>query len=77
MKVRVADPSGTQQAESAKMNSIAWIENHRRSLLFVAFTLALAGVFAAVSLPVGLFPVTSFPRIRIEIEPAACRRGRC
>jgi len=49
------------------MNSIAWIENHRRSLLFVAFTLALAGVFAVVSLPVGLFPVTSFPRIRVEI----------
>jgi multidrug efflux pump subunit AcrB len=50
------------------MTSIAWIENHRRSLLFVAFTLALAGVFAAVALPVGLFPVTSFPRIRVEIS---------
>ncbi len=50
------------------MTSIAWIENHRRSLLCVAFTLAIAGGFAAVALPVGLFPVTSFPRIRVEIS---------
>jgi multidrug efflux pump subunit AcrB len=46
----------------------AWIEGHRRSLLTVAFALALAGAFAALSLPVGLFPVTSFPRIRVEID---------
>jgi multidrug efflux pump subunit AcrB len=49
----------------------AWIERHRRSLLFVAFALALAGVYAAITLPVGLFPVTSFPRIRIEIDAGA------
>jgi len=46
----------------------AWIEHHRRSLLTVAFALALAGAFAAITLPVGLFPVTSFPRIRIEVD---------
>jgi len=45
-----------------------WVERHRRSLLTIAFALALAGVFAAISLPVGLFPVTSFPRIRIEVS---------
>ncbi|HYL02541.1 MAG TPA: efflux RND transporter permease subunit [Steroidobacteraceae bacterium] len=50
------------------MNFVAWVERHRRSLLVVAFALALAGVFAAASLPVGLFPVTSFPRIRVEIS---------
>ncbi len=49
------------------MNFVDWIERHRRSLLFVAFALALAGAFAGIALPVGLFPVTSFPRIRIEI----------
>src|SRR5487761_161583 len=53
------------------MSFSAWIEHHRRSLLFVAFALALAGVFAAVKLPVGLFPVTSFPRIRVEISVGA------
>ena len=50
------------------MTFVTWLEHHRRSLLFVAFALALAGVFAAIRLPVGLFPVVSFPRIRIEIS---------
>jgi multidrug efflux pump subunit AcrB len=50
------------------MSFSAWVESHRRSLLTVAFALALAGVFAVISLPVGLFPVTSFPRIRVEID---------
>ena len=50
------------------MTFSAWVESHHRSLLTVAFALALAGVFAAISLPVGLFPVTSFPRIRIEVD---------
>ncbi|MGH7879226.1 MAG: efflux RND transporter permease subunit, partial [Candidatus Binataceae bacterium] len=30
--------------------------------------MALAGLFATIGLPVGLFPVTSFPRIRIEVS---------
>ncbi|MGH8291023.1 MAG: efflux RND transporter permease subunit [Steroidobacteraceae bacterium] len=50
------------------MSFSAWIERHRRSLLTVAFALALAGAFAAITLPVGLFPVTSFPRIRVEVD---------
>jgi len=50
------------------MSFSAWVESHRRSLLTVVFALAVAGVFAAISLPVGLFPVTSFPRIRVEVD---------
>ncbi|MHB8815074.1 MAG: efflux RND transporter permease subunit [Steroidobacteraceae bacterium] len=50
------------------MSFSASVERHRRSLLTIAFALALAGVFAAIALPVGLFPVTSFPRIRIEVD---------
>lgn len=50
------------------MSFPAWVESHRRSLLTVVFALAVAGVFAAISLPVGLFPVTSFPRIRVEVD---------
>ncbi len=53
------------------MSFADWIERHRRSLLFVAFALAIAGIFAAISLPVGLFPVTSFPRIRVEVSAGA------
>ncbi len=50
------------------MSFAAWLEHHRRSLLTIAFALGAAGVFAAISLPVGLFPVTSFPRIRVEVD---------
>ncbi|MGH8295271.1 MAG: efflux RND transporter permease subunit [Steroidobacteraceae bacterium] len=53
------------------MSFAAWVEHHRRSLLFVAFALTLAGIMAVISLPVGLFPVTSFPRIRIEVSTGA------
>ena len=44
------------------------LNQHRRPLLSVAFALALAGLFVGIVLPVGLFPVTSFPRIRIEVS---------
>ena len=50
------------------MSFVDWVEHHRRSLLFIAFALAGAGLFAALTLPVGLFPVVSFPRIRIEVD---------
>ncbi|HTY50495.1 MAG TPA: efflux RND transporter permease subunit [Steroidobacteraceae bacterium] len=44
------------------------LEHHRRALLCVAAVLGIAGLVAGVAIPVGLFPVTSFPRIRIEID---------
>src|SRR5690348_12953706 len=50
------------------MNFVDWIEKHRRSLLFVAIALTTAGIFAGAGLPVGLFPVVSFPRIRVVID---------
>ncbi|HWI29071.1 MAG TPA: efflux RND transporter permease subunit [Stellaceae bacterium] len=50
------------------MNFIDSVEKHRRSLLFVAFALTLAGIYAAITLPIGLFPVVSFPRIRVEVD---------
>jgi len=53
------------------MSFVGWIERHRRALLLVAFALGLAGVVAGIELPVGLFPVTSFPRIRAEISVGA------
>jgi len=50
---------------------VGLIERHRAALLAVAVALACAGLFAAVALPIGLFPVTSFPRIRIEVDAGA------
>ena len=41
---------------------------HRRSIIFALAALAVAGLFAGLSLPVSLFPQVSFPRIRINID---------
>ncbi|HUY84726.1 MAG TPA: efflux RND transporter permease subunit, partial [Steroidobacteraceae bacterium] len=50
------------------MSFVRVLENNRVAFLCVAFALTAAGVFAAIGLPVGLFPVVSFPRIRIEVS---------
>ena len=44
------------------------LKRHKLAILCVALALAAAGLFAGISMPVGLFPVTSFPRIRVEIN---------
>ncbi len=50
------------------MSFAQWLERQRVPVLFVAIALTVAGLFAAIGLPVGLFPVTSFPRVRIEVS---------
>ncbi|HEY4038195.1 MAG TPA: efflux RND transporter permease subunit [Burkholderiaceae bacterium] len=45
-----------------------WIASHRRSLLLLLLLPALAGVAAALSLPVTLFPNVQFPRVRITLD---------
>ena len=50
------------------MTFASLLERHRPALLCVAIALALVGLAAGFGVPVGLFPVTSFPRIRIEID---------
>ena len=57
------------------MNSSAlteWIARHRRSLLFLLLLPVVAGIGAAFSLPVALFPNIQFPRVRISLD--ACDR---
>jgi multidrug efflux pump subunit AcrB len=44
------------------------IERHARSIVVVALALALAGIAAAISLPVGLFPQVSFPRVVVDLN---------
>jgi CzcA family heavy metal efflux pump len=50
------------------MSFVALMRLHGRPLLFVVAALALAGGYAAFSLPVGLFPRVTFPRVVINIE---------
>ena len=50
------------------MNSIVWMQLHRRSVLFLLALLALGGAFASFTLPVALFPHVQFPRVVISLE---------
>lgn len=45
-----------------------WMHRHRRSLLFLAFILAIGGILGAFNLPVSLFPGVSFPRVRVTLD---------
>ncbi|HJS87235.1 MAG TPA: efflux RND transporter permease subunit, partial [Acetobacteraceae bacterium] len=50
------------------MSFVSWVERHVRTILTVAVALAVAGVVAAMTLPVGLFPRTTFPRVKITLN---------
>src|SRR5579872_599206 len=50
------------------MSFARFIAQHSRSIILVAIALAIAGVVSAVSLPVGLFPQVSFPRVVVDLD---------
>ena len=50
------------------MDIAHWAALHRRSLLFLVAILALAGVAAALKLPVALFPQVDFPRVVVTLD---------
>ncbi|MHB1035259.1 MAG: efflux RND transporter permease subunit [Pirellulales bacterium] len=50
------------------MKFAQWVQSHHRSILFLLFTFALAGVWRGLSLPVSLFPRVSFPRIAVSLD---------
>ncbi len=45
-----------------------WAAAHRRSILFLTALLSLAGIAAALKLPVALFPHVDFPRVVVSLE---------
>jgi multidrug efflux pump subunit AcrB len=44
------------------------VERHARSIVVIACALALAGAIAALSMPAGLFPQVSFPRVVVDLS---------
>ena len=50
------------------MTFSAWIQHHRRSILFLLAVLMLGGVASSVKLPVALFPNVDFPRVVAELD---------
>ncbi|RUL66752.1 efflux RND transporter permease subunit [Dyella dinghuensis] len=50
------------------MSVTAWMQRHRRSLLFLVLMLAIGGIASAVYMPVALFPNVAFPRVQLTID---------
>ena len=50
------------------MRFAPWVGRHARSIVAIACALSIAGAFAALSLPVGLFPQISFPRVVVDLS---------
>ena len=50
------------------MNYASLLARQSRALVTIAVALAIAGLVAALSLPVGLFPQVSFPRVVVDID---------
>jgi CzcA family heavy metal efflux pump len=50
------------------VNFVAWMQAHRRSVLFLLGLLVLGGIAAAWTLPVALFPHVDFPRIVVSLD---------
>ena len=50
------------------MNFAAFLQRHRRSLVFLAAALVLGGVLAAFKLPVAMLPYVQPPRIVVMLD---------
>ena len=45
-----------------------WFSRHSKSIIFVILTLAIVGIYEALTLPIAVFPATNFPRIIIGVD---------
>lgn len=50
------------------MSFTRWIQQHRRSILFLIALLSLGGLAASLKLPVALFPHVNFPRVVVSLD---------
>jgi CzcA family heavy metal efflux pump len=50
------------------MSLPSMLARHARAIVIVAFALALAGLASSFTLPVGLFPQVSFPRVVVDLD---------
>ena len=53
---------------NASPESRYWFARHSKSIIFLILTLAVVGVYEALSLPIAVFPATNFPRIIVGVD---------
>src|ERR1700676_1250017 len=62
------DKMPSHSRSSATPESRYWFARHSKSIIFLILTLAVVGVYEALSLPIAVFPATNFPRIIIGVD---------
>src|ERR1700688_1033086 len=62
------DKKSSHSAPTASPESRYWFARHSKSIIFLILTLAVVGVYEALSLPIAVFPATNFPRIVIGVD---------
>src|SRR5579872_4752634 len=60
--------SSKTPSHSAAPESRYWFARHSKSIIFLILTLAVVGVYEALSLPIAVFPSTNFPRIIVGVD---------
>src|SRR5579864_629384 len=64
----MSDKTSSHSASSASPESRYWFARHSKSIIFLILTLAVVGVYEALSLPIAVFPATNFPRIIVGVD---------
>jgi multidrug efflux pump subunit AcrB len=62
------DKTSSHSAPTASPESRYWFARHSKSIIFLILTLAVVGVYEALSLPIAVFPATNFPRIIVGVD---------
>jgi len=58
----------TPTARTLPSGNRYWFARHSKSIIFLILTLAVVGIYEALSLPIAVFPATNFPRIIIGVD---------
>src|SRR6202049_415952 len=64
----MSDKKPSHSAPDATPESRYWFSRHSKSIIFLILTLAVVGVYEALSLPIAVFPATNFPRIIVGVD---------
>src|SRR5579859_5872681 len=64
----MSDKMPSTNGPKASPESRYWFARHSKSIIFLILTLAVVGVYEALSLPIAVFPATNFPRIIVGVD---------
>ena len=62
------DKTSNDSPASTHPESRYWFSRHSKSIIFLILTLAVVGIYEALSLPIAVFPATNFPRIIVGVD---------